>query len=158
MDETAYLFFASPTSTISRNRISGRKQMKKRLTFAIACSADGSLKLPLFIVGRERQPSPKEWMNTRLFQGWVIRLDARMWSENRAILLLLDNVSSHNTSETLTHVEIRKLPPNSTAHLQPLDAEIIRNFESMTSKKKALYHAADWMKFSVVSEKTDKKL
>nr|CCA22622.1 PREDICTED: similar to tigger transposable element derived 6 putative [Albugo laibachii Nc14] len=68
------------------------------------------------------------------------RLDARMRSEKRKILLLLDNVSSHHASETLTHVEIRKLPPNTTAHLQPVDAGIIRNFNSMMSKKKALYY------------------
>nr|CCA25262.1 PREDICTED: similar to Tigger transposable elementderived protein 6 putative [Albugo laibachii Nc14] len=158
MDETAYSYCASPTSTITRNRISGRKQVKKRLTVAVACSADGSLKLPLFFVGRARQPrcfnsksaedldleygnSPKGWMNTRLIQGWVSRLDARMRSENRKILLLLDNVSSHHAPETLTHVEIRKLPPNTTAHLQPVDAGIIRNFKSMISKKKAVYYA-----------------
>nr|CCA26532.1 PREDICTED: similar to Tigger transposable elementderived protein 6 putative [Albugo laibachii Nc14] len=64
-----------------------------------------------------------------------------MRSENRKILLLLDNVSSHHAPETLTHVEIRKLPPNTTAHLQPLDAGIIRNFKSMISNKKALYYA-----------------
>nr|CCA16566.1 PREDICTED: similar to Tigger transposable elementderived protein 6 putative [Albugo laibachii Nc14] len=64
-----------------------------------------------------------------------------MRSENRKILLLLDNVFAHHTPETLTHVEIRNLPPNTTAHLQPLDAGIIRNFKSMISKKKALYYA-----------------
>nr|CCA25750.1 DNA binding protein putative [Albugo laibachii Nc14] len=88
MDETAYFYCASPTSTITRNRISGRKQMKKRLTVAFSCSTDGSLKLPLFFVGRARQPSsfksksaedldleygnsPKGVMNTRQFQWWV---------------------------------------------------------------------------------------
>ena len=32
-------------------------------------------------------------------------------------------------------------PPNTTAHLQPVDAGIIRNFKSMISKKKALHYA-----------------
>nr|CCA25053.1 PREDICTED: similar to Tigger transposable elementderived protein 6 putative [Albugo laibachii Nc14] len=64
-----------------------------------------------------------------------------MRSESRKILLLLDNVSSHHAPQTFTHVEIQKLPPNTTAHLQPLDAGIIRNFKSMISKKKALYYA-----------------
>nr|CCA19874.1 PREDICTED: similar to Tigger transposable elementderived protein 6 putative [Albugo laibachii Nc14] len=71
----------------------------------------------------------------------VSRRDARMRSDNRKILLLLDNVSSHHAHETLTHVEIRKLPTNTTAHLQPLDAGVIRNFKSIISKKKALYYA-----------------
>nr|CCA25275.1 PREDICTED: similar to Tigger transposable elementderived protein 6 putative [Albugo laibachii Nc14] len=175
MDETAYSYCASRTSTIARNRISVRKQVKKRLTIAVAYSADGSLKLPRFFVGRARQPrcfnsksvedldleygnSPNGWINTRLFQGWVSRLGARMRSENRKILLLLDNVSSHHAPETLTHVEIRKLPPDTTAHLQPMDAGIIRNFKIMISKKKALYYADRLDEFSVVSEKMDKKL
>nr|CCA19035.1 PREDICTED: similar to Tigger transposable elementderived protein 6 putative [Albugo laibachii Nc14]CCA27865.1 PREDICTED: similar to Tigger transposable elementderived protein 6 putative [Albugo laibachii Nc14] len=158
MDETAYFYCPSPTSTITRNRISGRKHMKKLLTVAVACIADGSLKLSLFLVGIARQPrffkskstedldlaygnSSKGWMNKRLFQGWVSRLVARTRSEKRKLFLLLDNVSSHRAPETLTHVEIRKRPPNTTAHLQPLDAGIVRNFKSMISKKLALYYA-----------------
>nr|CCA27189.1 AlNc14C473G11843 [Albugo laibachii Nc14] len=64
-----------------------------------------------------------------------------MRSENRKILLLLDNVSSHHPIEILTHVDIRQLPSNTTVHLQPLDAGIIRNSKSMISKKKELYCA-----------------
>nr|CCA25876.1 AlNc14C328G10663 [Albugo laibachii Nc14] len=69
------------------------------------------------------------------------RLDAQMRSDNREILLLLDSVSSHHFPATLTQVEIQNIPPNTTTHLQTLDAGIVRNFKSMISKKKALYYA-----------------
>nr|CCA22624.1 AlNc14C161G7775 [Albugo laibachii Nc14] len=52
-----------------------------------------------------------------------------------------NTVFSHHATETLTHIEIRNIPPNTTAHLQPLDARIICNFKSMMSKKEALYYA-----------------
>jgi hypothetical protein len=57
--------------------------------------------------------------------------------------LLVDNASSHidpsrlnqenvegHTSSRLTNVKIHYLPPNSTAHLQPMDAGIIHSFKA----------------------------
>lgn len=57
MDETAYSYCANPSSAITRDRTSCRKQFKRRLTVTVACSANGSsLKLPLFFVGTVWHP------------------------------------------------------------------------------------------------------
>lgn len=61
-----------------------------------------------------------------------------MWTENRKIPLMLDNVPSHHALVVLTHVKIRELP--TTSHLHPLDAGIIHNIKREISKKKALYY------------------
>ncbi|KAE9276749.1 hypothetical protein PF008_g29019 [Phytophthora fragariae] len=46
------------------------------------------------------------------------------------ILLLVDNASSHSTGDlALTNVRVRKLPPNTTTYLQPMDAGIIAAFK-----------------------------
>ncbi|XP_037521515.1 tigger transposable element-derived protein 6 [Rhipicephalus sanguineus] len=51
----------------------------------------------------------KEWMTSEMFLEFLTHLDRKMSSQNRNILLLLDQCAAH---------------PN---HLQPLDAGIIRN-------------------------------
>jgi hypothetical protein len=40
-----------------------------------------------------------------------------------------------NISQQLTHIKIVFLPPNTTSHLQPLDAGIIANFKSYFKRK-----------------------
>jgi aspartyl/asparaginyl beta-hydroxylase (cupin superfamily) len=52
-----------------------------------------------------------------------------MCKEDRHVLLLVDNASSH-MDFNLSHVKIHFLPPNTTAELQPLDAGIIRSFKA----------------------------
>lgn len=51
--------------------------------------------------------------------------------QNRTILLLADNAPTHLLDETiqLSNVNVHFLPPNTTAHLQPLDAGIINSFK-----------------------------
>ena len=51
------------------------------------------------------------------------------------ILLLLDNAPSHIHNLQLTYVRIEMLPPNTTAHIQPTDAGIIKNFKLHYKKK-----------------------
>jgi hypothetical protein len=68
--------------------MSGKKKDKFRITLGVACNADGSLKLPLFYIGKSKNPrcfknvSPpkrgfyyrnnkKAWMNAQLFEEFV---------------------------------------------------------------------------------------
>lgn len=54
-----------------------------------------------------------------------------MKSENRKLVLLLDNCSSHNVNE-VSNVRNVKFPPNMTSHVQPLDAGIIDSYDATT--------------------------
>ena len=46
------------------------------------------------------------------------------------MILLLDNATSHRVSDQLlTDVRLHFLPPNTTAHMQPIDAGIISSFK-----------------------------
>lgn len=151
MDETAFFYCAPPAKSISAERISGRKQVKKRLTIAVCCNADGSTKLPLLFVGAVQKPrcfgkqtpqqlgvlyevTPKGWMISQLFQSWIRQLNELMRAEGRNVLLLVDNVSSHRLDTKLSNVELRMLPPNTTSFLQPQDAGIISSFKSKISR------------------------
>ena len=56
MDETVYFYCSIPGKTISKNRIPGRKKIKKLLTVAVTSNADGSTKIPLLFVDTAWQP------------------------------------------------------------------------------------------------------
>ena len=70
-------------------------------------------------------------MQVSIWNDYLIKLDARMRLQNRKILLLVDNAPVHITNEdnSLTNVALHFLPPNTTAHLQPCDIEIINSFK-----------------------------
>ena len=59
-----------------------------------------------------------------------------MRRQNRNILLLVNNASTHALYETtyLTNITIKYLPPNTTSHLQPCDQGIINSFKSQYQK------------------------
>ncbi|KAG1710193.1 hypothetical protein DVH05_028622 [Phytophthora capsici] len=70
------------------------------------------------------------------FREWIRQLNRDMRAAERNILLLVDNASSHKTSElTLSNVNVQFLPPNTTAFLQPMDTGIIATFKKMYRKK-----------------------
>ena len=68
-------------------------------------------------------------MTTIVFQQFLEGFDRLMRSKNRNVALLLDNAPSHKMSAELTNVKVIMLPPNTTSHIQPMDAGIINNFK-----------------------------
>ncbi len=67
-------------------------------------------------------------MTSDVFTDLLTQLNRRYRKQNRKILLMLDNCSSH-PKINLTNIELLFLPPNSTSRTQPLDAGIIRSFK-----------------------------
>ena len=95
-------------------------------------------------------------MTNPIFNEYLLDLNAYMASQNRKILLFLDNAPMHIVDEEkslrLTHVNIPFFPPKFTSLLQPLDAGIIRSVEAPSRKHQVLHllklieireHAAD---------------
>ena len=68
-------------------------------------------------------------MTGELFNEWLRNFDQAMRSADRRVLLFLDNCSAHQLMFQPTNVEIRFLPPNTTALLQPMDQGIIQNLK-----------------------------
>ena len=113
---------------------------------ALCTNADGSDCLKPLVTGKSAQPrcfkdfmassyyhNKKAWMTGYIFSEWLHHCDDYiMRKKNRPVLLLLDNVSSHVTaSDTpLQCVKLHFLPLNTTSHLQPLDAGIIKAFKA----------------------------
>ena len=64
-------------------------------------------------------------MTKLIFEEWMIKLNNDFKKENRKVLMLLDNCSSHVDLE-LSNIEIFFFPPNTTSIIQPLDQGIIK--------------------------------
>jgi hypothetical protein len=126
---------------------SGTKGNKKRLTYVFTANADGSEKLPPFVIGKAAKPrafqkksgtqlgfyhhnNAKAWMTTKIYQEWLCDWDEKLQRQNRHILLLQDNFSGHIVPDDLTNICVENFKPNLTAHVQPNDAGIIRCFKA----------------------------
>lgn len=165
MDETGLFYRNAPSKTISRESVSGVKADKTRVTIGFFCNADGSSKITPIIIGKHENPrcfkrknasdfgfhyysSKKAWMTTSIFRKIIGKFNSRMAKEHRNVVLLIDNAPVHDERLSLSNVKIVFLPPNTTAHYQPLDAGIIANFK--TNYRRIQYrHAA--IKYSSLS-------
>jgi hypothetical protein len=150
IDETGLFYRMPPSRSLTTGPQHGTKQYKDRVTIAFCCNADGSDKLKPFVIGKSAKPrcfnnfSPsnyvryahnkKAWMTFYLFGEWLYAFDNRMTNKGRKVLLLLDNVSSHFPDIELHSIRLQYLPPNTTSHLQPLDAGIIKTFKTLYRK------------------------
>lgn len=56
MDETGLFYRLEPNRTLATHRLSGRKKQKERLTIALTSNADGSIKLPPFVINKFVKP------------------------------------------------------------------------------------------------------
>ncbi|KAE9020906.1 hypothetical protein PR001_g12484 [Phytophthora rubi] len=148
MDETGHVYRAAKDRAICKSGQPGLKKDKTRITLALAANADGSERREPLIIGRAKRPhcfkgkdgsdlgfdytrNRKAWMTKALYTDWIRALDADMRVADRDILLLVDNASSHDlVGGELTNVTVQKLPPNTTSHVQPMDAGIIAAFKS----------------------------
>jgi hypothetical protein len=104
----------------------------------MCCTADGSDKLPLLVIGKYENPhcfknvnrdnfgckyqsNPKAWMTQVIFLEWLKRFDARMARRN--VLLIMDNCSAHiplmqlASVVTLCNTTVFYLPPNTTSKI-----------------------------------------
>jgi hypothetical protein len=156
MDETGLFFRLEPNKTLATGPVSGTKKGKQRITVALCSNADGTDKLQPLVIAKSARPrcfpkafdvqsvvqyhhNTKAWMTAVVFTEWLKCLERKMAARNHRILLLLDNAPSHIHSLDLTYVRIEMLPPNTTSHIQPMDAGIIKNFK-LNYKTKLMQH------------------
>lgn len=158
VDETGLFWRQSPSTTLSKQPISGVKREKQRLSLVPCVNATGTHKLQLWVIGKAKNPRPfgrnnrnitglpvhwrfnkKAWMTSVIFKEWLFWFDSQM--TGRKVLLLLDNFSAHEKAgneaidEGLLHnTRLLFLPPNSTSLFQPLDQGIIHNLKLLYRK------------------------
>ena len=158
-DETGLFYRALPKRSMvaKGEEAKGGKNSKERITALLACSAMGEKLTPL-VVGRSANPrcfrgvtaclpvtyasTKKAWMTSQLFQTWLNTVNTKMKSEDRSILLFVDNCSAH-PDVVRSNVKLIFLPPNTTSKLQPCDAGIIQTVKMHYRKqllRSVLFH------------------
>lgn len=153
IDETGLNYKMLPNKTLasSNDSVAGTKLIKDRLTIAPCSNADGTHKLPLFVIGKSKKPrafkninlsslpvyyrsQKSAWMDSNLFKSWFIdefvpSVEKYLKQKNLPVraLLLLDNAPSHPSEEELVKEDIKAifLPPNVTSLIQPMDQGVI---------------------------------
>ena len=150
-DEFGLFYQCLPSKTyhLSREKCSGGKNRKVRLTGMAAASATGE-KLEMFVIGKSKKPrcfknvkqlpcryraQKKSWMTGVLFEEWVRKLDSSFRAQSRKVTLLIDNCPAHPEIKNLTNIKLIFLPPNTTSFLQPMDQGVIRCLNTHYRKK-----------------------
>ncbi|CAH1965150.1 unnamed protein product [Acanthoscelides obtectus] len=157
MDETGVKTSASkPPRVIS---VKGKKQVgviataeKGQLTTVIcACSATCRFIPPCFMFGQRKRMnerlldgapngslawvSDSGWITNSTFNNWLkFFIDITRPKQDRPVLLILDNHSTHQNLEALNlarqnHVIMVSIPPHTSHKLQPLDVSVYRSFK-----------------------------
>lgn len=151
-DEAGLFFRVQPAKTLSLKgeACHGGKCSKERLTVLLCCNSDGSEMMKPWVIGKFKNPrclknirhlpchyrnNSKAWMTCSLFEEFLSYMDSKMGCRNRKVILFLDNCSAHPKETTsLRNVKVVFLPANTTSHLQPLDAGIIKNVKHFYRK------------------------
>ncbi|KAG0439047.1 Tigger transposable element-derived protein 1 [Dictyocoela muelleri] len=146
-DETALYYKSVPKKRFVTydDNLKGIKFNKTRITVLLTCNMVGD-KLNPIVIGHYKTPIPlrnfstedlgvtythssKAWMTSSLFSVYLKQLNGEMSKENRKILLLLDNASSHPNAY-LSNIELLFYLKNTTSLIQPLDMGIIKAFKN----------------------------
>lgn len=146
-DETALFYKTMPNKSFVRRNCSDKnvKCVKERITVLLCCSKSGE-KLPPLFIGKFKNPrvfkklnledleilydyNKNAWMTKEIFAKWLTKLNQKFVEDNRSIILMLDNCTSHINLSNLSNIKLIFLPSNTTSLIQPLDAGIIKNFK-----------------------------
>jgi DDE superfamily endonuclease len=162
MDETALFWRLALNRGLSTVNIPGLKKAKDRVTIVACVNSTGSIRLPLWFIGKAKTPhalrrvntealgciwrwNQKAWMKTDIMAEWLRFFYSVAGSNNRRILLLLDNFSAHlagiEEAPPPDNIRVIFLPANSTARFQPLDQGIIANFK--------VYYRKQWLDYCI---------
>ncbi len=137
---------ANKTVVMGENDKACGKMAKERVTILFCVSRTGEKLSPL-VIGKSKTPqsfkgrditkmnlsythNSKAWMNLMTFKSWLEMLNMKIKSENRKILLILDNAPVHPIEVEYSNIELLYLPPNTTSLIQPCDQGIIKTFKT----------------------------
>ncbi|KAM5255825.1 tigger transposable element-derived protein 4 [Ctenodactylus gundi] len=125
--ETALLYRMLPTNTFAfkGETCSIGKLCKDRITLVVGTNMDGSEKLPLLIIGKNKNPhcfkgikslpvyyeaNRMAWMTSDIFEQWMQKLDEKFQAQQRRVVVFVDSFPAHPDVENLKSIELAFFP------------------------------------------------
>ncbi|XP_009703165.1 PREDICTED: tigger transposable element-derived protein 4 [Cariama cristata] len=117
--------FAFKGETCSVGKVS-----KERITVVVGTNMDGSEKLPLLVIGKNKslctfkdvqslpvdyEANDMAWMTSEVFERWMLKLDDRFQAQQRRVVILVDSVPAHTEIKNLKSVKLVFCPPDSSS-------------------------------------------
>ncbi|NWI55948.1 TIGD4 protein, partial [Calyptomena viridis] len=129
IQETGLLYQMLPHNTFSfkGETCSVGKLSKERITVAVGTNMDGSEKLPLLVIGKNKSPpsvkslpvdyeaNDRAWMTPEVFEQWMRKLDDRFQAQQRRVVILADSLPAHAEVKNLQSVKLMFFPPDSSS-------------------------------------------
>ncbi|CAI7756538.1 unnamed protein product [Closterium sp. NIES-53] len=169
-----YSLSASQGKRGRQRATAGVKTAKDRLTIAFICNVDSSETFRPMVISKVRRPrdftnnrfdpepyvywryNKRGWMTSEIFMAFIESLNAKFFAEERQVVLLVDNASSHRVDTEsavrrdilgfrtvkLSNIRVVYLPPNTTAFTQPLDQGVISAVKARFRQRVI----ADWLR------------
>jgi hypothetical protein len=146
MDETGLFYRIQPRYTLlapseEPERTRGKKLAKERVSAIICANADGTVKIPVVIVGKAARPTcvahmtwptpyrhqNKAWVDKAICWDWFdsVFVPSVRAVTSEAVLLVLDNAPGHFDAFERDGIRVTFLPPNCTSWRQPMDLGVI---------------------------------
>ena len=149
IDETGLFWKALPDHGfgVKGKECRGGRKSKQQFTVAFFVTASGKKERPVVIWKAENPrclkrfdkallpvdyySQKKAWMDGKILESILTKLNHRLSSSSRSIILLMDNAGCHpeNLKTKFRNIKVCFLPANTTSKLQPLDLGIIQNFK-----------------------------
>ncbi|NXG75390.1 TIGD4 protein, partial [Baryphthengus martii] len=131
IQETALLYQLLPHNTFAfkGETCSVGKLSKERITVVGGTNMDGSEKLPLLVIGKNKSPHsfkdvkslPVDYeandvalMTSEVFEQWMHKLDDRFQAQQRRVVILADSLPAHTEVKNLKSVKLVFSPPDSS--------------------------------------------
>ena len=161
MDEIGLWWKATPDRSLVTERLAGRKVDEPRVSLIHCCNANGTHKLPLWMIGQSSNPkafghenkniknqpitykaNAKACISTTLCIEWLHAFARDTKKVGRWVVLLWDSHPAHEIAWRTVqdkleffHIKVVFLPPGpSTPKFQSLDQGIVQNFKASYKK------------------------
>ncbi|KFR12629.1 Tigger transposable element-derived protein 4, partial [Opisthocomus hoazin] len=132
IQETGLLYQMLPHSTFAfkGETCSVGKLSKERITVVLGTNVDGSEKLPLLVIGKNKSPhsfkavkslpvdyeaNDRAWMTPEVFERWMHKLDDRFQAQQRQVVTLVESLPAHTEVKNLKSVKLVFSPPGSSS-------------------------------------------
>ncbi|XP_037352821.1 tigger transposable element-derived protein 4 [Talpa occidentalis] len=144
--ETGLFYRMLPTNTFAfkGETCSIGKLCKDRITLVVGTNMDGSEKLPLLVIGKNRNPhcfkgikslpvyyeaNGMAWMTSAVFEQWMRQLDEKFQAQQRRVVIFVDSFPAHPEVKNLKSIELAFFPSCLSSKFIAMKQGVIKNLK-----------------------------